>query len=484
MPEKKLLKGLLLIGPDTPISDSIKRLYSKEGYLIVGPGTEEIPIEHALDNIKKEYQINCATRFDIYAHGEHRKEEVNDDLVSSHHILLQQNQEATKDVLETIQKFAGQDNPIEVHLHSCYAGLAAKDTDTSLTRGSVLLCHGSHTEEIWNVGVESTLYAQISKRQKEFDDTPNQKLGKLDYNRIIRDLQSGGAQNIFIGVGNRSYNKGAESGRETTYANGIIETDGVIAHRSEYFDRLKHLVSYKFAWANFSRAVFDKLSNFKDNENIVMDPEFSAAHITDDETKNYLKGRLTYLMHHNKLQEKQDIAGYKKVQDHVLDVINANLSLSEINEHSINNLSCAAVRADHISVLERLLQLNKDGASIPNYNGLRPIDYAAAGGNVEALKTIIKHNDSVVMKPHKTGLTPYFFAYANNHHECAQIISDKVDELSESAKKTADNFRHTMEHRNSPKEKDDFGVNSSEASGTRQKSNSGSHNNDGMCNIM
>lgn len=484
MPEQKLLKVLLLIGPDTPISDSIKRLYSKEGYLIVGPGTEEIPIEHALDNIKKEYQINSATRFDIHVHGEHRTEEVNDDIVSSHHIQLQKNQEATKDVLETIQKFAGQDNPIEVHLHSCYAGLAARDAATSLTRGSVLLCHGSHTEAIWNMGVESTLCAQISKRQKEFDDTPNQKLGKLDYNRIIRDLQSGGAQNIFIGIGNRSDNKVEESARETTYANGIIEMDEVVAHRAEYFDRLKHLVYYKFAWANFSRAVFDKFSNFKDNENIVMDSEFSAAHITDDETKNYLKGRLTYLMAKNNLQKKHNIAGYKKVQDHVLDVINANPSLSEINENSRNNLSCYAVHADHIAVLERLLQLNKDGANILDHDGFRSIDYAARDGHIEALKTIIKHNEKVVMNPHESGLTPLQIALVNSHDECAQIISEKLNELSESAKKTAKNVRRTMEHRISPKEKDDSGSNSSEARVTRERSNSGSHNNGGMCNIM
>ena len=129
-------KSVLIVGQDITISQEIRTLYTKQGYLLIGDGYKRL--SH-LDLTVLKGKINDNTIININAHGlADGKSHEMDNMV-------------TKELLEKIAKIAtdnGNNNiALQVNLFSCYGGAAAPDV-SALPPGSILITYAPASNQI------------------------------------------------------------------------------------------------------------------------------------------------------------------------------------------------------------------------------------------------------------------------------------------------------------------------------------------------
>ncbi|WP_342170084.1 ankyrin repeat domain-containing protein [Rickettsia endosymbiont of Seladonia tumulorum] len=130
--EPRELKALFIVGPDNDIDSEISKLYDREDCLIIGDGTNPVKITEIYKTLQiLNLQIGANTRIDISAHGTRSNKE--------HKILLDQEYTKTKDFLISLQQLLP-NNPLYIHLWSCYGGTANKDIE-ALNIGSIVVTH-------------------------------------------------------------------------------------------------------------------------------------------------------------------------------------------------------------------------------------------------------------------------------------------------------------------------------------------------------
>lgn len=131
----KFLKTIFLLGPDNTDSEMHKMLAFQiqdiEDCTIIGDGERLLTEKEITRQLTG--KINSDTKIVILAHGE---------AVEGRHAmsLLDGPNETTNYVLKILAKCAGE-NPLAVHIHSCFAGAAADDVSV-LPPASTIVCYG------------------------------------------------------------------------------------------------------------------------------------------------------------------------------------------------------------------------------------------------------------------------------------------------------------------------------------------------------
>lgn len=143
-------RGVLLVGENIEIPESINECFNYPGYIVIGDKDKH---GFNLKNIKNHLsaRIDENTRIDIFAHG----------IVSDgFHII---NQHYTSTVLEALNNLTENLTPLHIHIWSCYGGAAIKDVST-LAPGSVLITHGT-AEDPSTMKVDKFAITKIMKNK-------------------------------------------------------------------------------------------------------------------------------------------------------------------------------------------------------------------------------------------------------------------------------------------------------------------------------
>lgn len=264
------LKGVLIIGPNIDIQDeNIWKLYREPGYLMIGLSKQDFlsqleknlspearraltpetfnslyfkKIKSLLSSksikqrIREAGGVNSGTRFDICTHG--TKQDKSRDGGSHYCELLNGKTHKTSEIFHLIKEVAG-NNPVEVHLESCYGGAAAKEAKDHLPKGSILVCHGSENKKLWALETGYMLYDQIKKRQyKQSKSRVDTNILDLDY--VLKKLPSGMGQKMTVGFG----------GEDKTYS-----------FRPKKFDeKISKIESYQSMLQNYSNKIHKEAS--------------------------------------------------------------------------------------------------------------------------------------------------------------------------------------------------------------------------------
>ena len=134
----KPLKALFLLGKDIYISEESKELYREDGYLLIGDAKRLLTEEEISKEIADHGGIDANTRIDINAHGGNREGSHYIDLVSD--LSLFGTNVTTSEIIFDISSLAP-GVPLNIHLWSCYAGVAPEEAVNVLPAGSIVMGH-------------------------------------------------------------------------------------------------------------------------------------------------------------------------------------------------------------------------------------------------------------------------------------------------------------------------------------------------------
>lgn len=135
-------KAVLILGQGMAVEDSVLDRFRQEGYLLIGDGKK--PVSPKDCEVLKN-KIDSNTKICIYAQGSL-------DTVKGHSI----EGSATAEFLRVIKRQSKNEQPLNIHLISSFAGKAANDVDL-LPPGSMLVVHGTADAALSNDVVLKTL---------------------------------------------------------------------------------------------------------------------------------------------------------------------------------------------------------------------------------------------------------------------------------------------------------------------------------------
>ncbi|AIF81939.1 hypothetical protein I862_06925 [endosymbiont of Acanthamoeba sp. UWC8] len=376
MPKNNKLKAVLLIGSEQEEEYAIlSKVYNKEGYLIIGNGKDPINNKD-LHGLKG--RIDHNTRIDIIAHGNSDE--------GTHLISLKQETIETKLLFSNLKKLSNGE-ALQVHLWSCYGGIASNDA-VHLSSGSFLVTHSSAEEK--SLSWTGVKLGKIITEMENNTHTalPFQSLAKnlaLYYSNpfTINNYINGKVYSLYIAPNLISIFKNPEE-----------ELNDAVTEVGLYYESLLKNIYDNKKTAYFTHTALD------------------VPHFNIEAREFVLLSNFIYNCAFNNLDILQEITSDEKYTANVASLINKSID-------RINPLAAAAIEG-YYDIVKLLLDKGAD-PNIAANKGVTPLYIAAQNGHVNVVELLLKRGANTDFITDE-GITPLYIAAQNGHVNVVELL--------------------------------------------------------------
>ncbi len=380
----KPLKAVLLVGRDIYISEEMIELYRKDGYLLIGDGKRLLTEGEISKEIADHGGIDANTRIDINAHGGNRKGSHFIDLVSD--LSLFGKNVTTSEIIFDLSSLAA-GVPLNIHLWSCYAGVAPKEAVNVLPAGSIVMGHAP--KDAFRYGSEE-LFSSIRNLQS-FE---SKRGARLVLSELANQLLLAGSQSLTFAI--KLKNGTVKSFTFEPALDEILKSNSINGYLKDCFDKVKaELVAIQ------------EEGNLPDN--FLPLPE-RAPFFSGEQIKEFIANNF---MHKTRV----------KFHDAPLirSAIEAGLDVNIRDSLGTTPLIDASSRAN-LDAVDMLIKAGA-GLDVRDSDGWTPLTLAVNNGNLKLMEKLIKAGAGLDVRD-SDGWSPAMYAIHKGNIEVIDMLAN------------------------------------------------------------